>query len=229
MKPESLFPGEVPFLRTDQQSETLDNILSHKPQDSIARLICTLQPEARHLRALRPRPVGRRGAEIYLLTQGCAHLHRRSDGLLLSIVQAPHVLGLAELILPLAIAVEVRFSADAEVWLLSAPSFHRVVATSPMLWADVATVLAFHLHYTSWRDLHLLSDSAYSIIRGKLFELARLPEPLRAGTTIERYVLSTTCLGRSTVLRILKALVTGGYITTRRGVLLSVRMLPQRF
>ena len=229
MKPEALFPGEPEFSWAGLQPEMLDNILSHKPRDSIASLIGALQPVARYLNGHRTRPVGRGGAEIYLLTQGSAHLHRRSDGLLLGIVHAPHVLGLAELILPLAIAVEVRFSAAAEVWLLAAAPFHRVMTAAPMLWADVSTVLAFHLHYSSWRDLHLLSDSAYSIIRGKLFELARQPETFRAGTTIERYVLSTTCLGRSTVLRILKALMIGGYITTRRGILLSVNMLPRRF
>ncbi|ALR75273.1 helix-turn-helix domain-containing protein [[Enterobacter] lignolyticus] len=208
---------------------TLDKILALKPQESIARLLSALLPLAEKVVARRPRHFHKNGAEIYLLTEGTFSLYRRGDNLQLSMAKAPHIFGLAELILPVGDTTYVKFAADSDVFVVSGAKAQALFNQQPALWHDVAKILAFHLHFTSWRDLHLLNDSAYDSIRGKLLELQKHDEDFRRDNTILSYIQATTKLSRSTVLRVLKDLSDGGYIETQRGKLLNIVHLPLRY
>ncbi len=175
-----------------------------KPLDSIERLMAALLPEADKIVARRPRHFHKNGPEIYLLTSGNFWLHRQADGLQMSMAKAPHIFGLAELSIPVSDTTYVKFAADSEVFALSGAKAQTRLNQQPELWQDVAKMLAFHLHFSTWRDLHLLNDNAYDTIRGKLLEMQKHDEALRKSTTILNYILGSTKLSRSTILRVLK-------------------------
>lgn len=208
---------------------TLDKIMELKPLDSLERLMAALLPEAEKIVARRPRSFQKNGPEIYLLTEGNFWLHRRADDLQMSMAKAPHIFGLAELAIPVGDITYVKFAADCEVFALSGAKAQALFNQQPELWQDVAKVLAYHLHFSSWRDLHLLNDNAYDTIRGKLLEMEKHDETLRKSTTILNYILGSTKLSRSTILRVLKDLTEGGYVEAQRGKLVKIVHLPLRY
>jgi len=216
--------------RTDDPFQlTLDKIMDLKPLDSIERLMAVLLPEADKIVTRRPRNFSKNGPEIYLLTEGNFWLHRRVDDLQLSMAKAPHILGLAELAIPVGDTTYVKFAPDSEVFVISGAKVQALFAQQPALWQDAMKILAFHLHFSSWRDLHLLNDNAYDTIRGKLLELEKHDNALRKETTILNYILGSTKLSRSTILRVLKELTDGGYVEAQRGKLLRIVHLPLRY
>jgi CRP-like cAMP-binding protein len=214
---------------TDAFQLTLNKILALKPQESIHRLLEILLPLSEKMIARRPRDFRKNGAEIYLLTEGHFWLHRKQDNLELSMAKAPHIFGLAELVLPFGDTTYVRFSPESEVFVVSGQKVQNLCQQQPALWEDVSKVLAFHLHFSTWRDLHLLNDSAYDTVRGKLLELECHDAAFRQSQSILNFILSTTKLSRSTVLRILKDLTDGGYIEAQRGKLINIVHLPLRY
>ncbi len=207
----------------------LNQILALKPLDSIQRLLETLLPVAEKMVARRPRSFSKKEPGIYLLTSGQFWLHRKQDGLELCMAKAPHIFGLAQMALPFGEATWVRFSAESDVFVVSREKAQTLFDSEPALWQDVSKVMAFHLHFSTWRDLHLLNDNAYDTIRGKLLELEKQSEEFRHRNSILSYILATTKLSRSTVLRILKDLFDGGYVEIKRGKLSRIFHLPLRY
>jgi CRP-like cAMP-binding protein len=214
---------------TDPFQHMLNNIMALKPLDSIERLMAVMLPEAEKMLTRRPRHFNKNGAEIYLLTEGNFWLHRRTDDLQMSRAKAPHIFGLAELAIPIGENTYVKFAADSEVYVLSGTKAEALFHQHPALWQDVAKVLAFHLHFSTWRDLHLLNDNAYDTIRGKLLELEKHDDVFRKETTILNYIMGSTKLSRSTILRVMKDLTEGGYVEAQRGKLLRIIHLPLRY
>lgn len=208
---------------------TLNKILALKPKENIQRLLDALLPLAEKILVHRPRSFHKNGPEIYLLTEGHFWLHRQQDSLELSMAVAPHIFGLAELLMPVRNTTYVRFSPQSEVYVLSGQKALQVFSEQPLLWKDAATVLAFHLHFSTWRDLHLHNDNAYDTVRGKLLELETKDDAFRQTHSILSYIQSTTKLSRSTVLRILKDLTEGGYVEAQRGKLIRIVHLPPRY
>lgn len=213
----------------DTFQQTLNNILELKPLDSILRLFEALLPVAEKMVARRPRNFSKQETRVYLLNAGQFWLHRKQDGLELGMAKAPHIFGLAEMALPFGDTTWVRFSAQSEVFVVSSQQVQTLLNNKPALWQDVSKVIAYHLHFTTWRDLHLLNDSAYDTIRGKLLELEKQSEEFRRRHSIHSHILATTKLSRSTVMRILKDLQEGGYVEIKRGKLLRIVHLPLRY
>lgn len=208
---------------------TLDKIMDLKPLESVERLMAVLLPEADKIVTLRPRSFHKNGPEIYLLTEGNFWLHRRADDLQMSIAKAPHIFGLAEMVIPVGDTTYVKFAPDSEVFVISGNKVQALLNQQPALWQDVTKILAFHLHVSTWRDLHLLNDNAYDTIRGKLLELEKHDDTLRNSTTILNYILGSTKLSRSTILRVMKDLTDGGYVEAQRGKLVKIVHLPLRY
>jgi hypothetical protein len=55
------------------------------------------------------------------------------------------------------------------------------------------------------------------------------PETIRNSVTIAYYVQSRTFLSRSSIMKILAQLKTGGYIITDKGLLLAINHIPLKY
>ncbi|MGO4744570.1 helix-turn-helix domain-containing protein [Serratia quinivorans] len=212
----------------DHFNDALQKIIPHKPSDIIAHLIAELQPEAVAVTARRSRQFSSKNPQIYLLLRGAVHLHRQSDDLLMTTIYAPHIIGLAELLHPVG-KTYLHLDRDCEIHVVAGGKVLQKLDQQPMLWADVSRILAYQLHFASLRDLHLLNNHAYDAIRGKLLELINAPENTRLEYSALRYIQERTTLARSTILKCLGDLKTGGYIAMEKGHLTQVFNLPQRY
>jgi hypothetical protein len=208
--------------------DALQKIIPHKPSEIISDLLALLLPEASPITARRSRQFSKSNPQIYLLLQGAVHLHRQSDDLLITTIYAPHIIGLAELLHPVG-KTYLHLDKGCEIHAIAGSKVLQTFNDQPMLWADVARILAYHLHFASLRDLHLLNNHAYDAIRGKLLELMNTPETTRKEYSALRYIQERTTLARSTILKCLSDLKTGGYIEMEKGHLTQIFTLPLRY
>lgn len=213
----------------DPFRKTLQSVTNIKPLDSIERLQRAFLKSASKVLPHQLESSIKREDNIYILTRGYYWLYRKPDKLRLFTVKAPHIFGLADLLIPTVGEIYMNFSPGSEVYTLPYADTQQVLSQAPGLWKDVAILLSFHLHYSYWRDLHLLNDSAYDTIKGKLLELEMNTDEFREKNSIVNYILSTTKISRSTIMKITKDLIAGGYITANRGHLININHLPQRY
>ena len=73
------------------------------------------------------------------------------------------------------------------------------------------------------------APTAYEVIRNQLRELSHEPASLRENVTIERYIRDKTHLSRSSIMKILSELKTGGYIVIKDGRLCEIKHLPAKY
>lgn len=207
----------------------LVNALSIKPVDSICRLQHAFLNRAIKIHPNQLKFLIGKEKIVYVLTSGNYELYRRGDNLRLFTAKAPHIFGLAEFLLPAGEKTYVSFSLDSKVHAISYFDVERELSQTPELWKDVAILLSFHLHYAYWRDLHLLNSSAYDAIKGKLLELEMATDAFRTRNSIADYILASTKISRSTIMKITKDLIEGGYIITSKGHLIKINHLPCRY
>ena len=212
----------------DPFNDALQKIIPHKPSDTISDLITLLLPEASPITTRRSRQFNKNNPQIYLLLQGTVHLHRQSDDLLMTTIYAPHIIGLAELLHPVG-KTYLHLDKGCEIHAIAGNKVLQILNAQPMLWADAARILAYHLQFASLRDLHLLNNHAYDAIRGKLLELMNASESTRKEYSALRYIQERTKLARSTILKCLSDLKTGGYIGMEKGHLTQIFTLPHRY
>ncbi|WP_374708446.1 helix-turn-helix domain-containing protein [Buttiauxella selenatireducens] len=71
--------------------------------------------------------------------------------------------------------------------------------------------------------------SNYELICNLLNSLNNETFEIRATTTALEYIKSRSMLSRSGIMKTLSGLKTGGYITTNKGLLVKLNVLPKRF
>ncbi|MCS2171955.1 helix-turn-helix domain-containing protein [Scandinavium sp. TWS1a] len=97
------------------------------------------------------------------------------------------------------------------------------------LWRSLSQMLIYTVTRVYDHCTKISSLSSYDIIRYQLYELMSEPEVIRQSVTIANYVQSRTFLSRSSIMKILAQLKTGGYITTDKGLLLDIHNIPLKY
>ena len=89
------------------------------------------------------------------------------------------------------------------------------------------------MSYVDLRVLHreamLQVKDSSTIIRNLLSDLASQPPEVRSSVTASRFILERAMIARSTVMSILSQLQRGGFITLEKGLLVAMRVLPEKF
>jgi hypothetical protein len=165
---------------------------------------------------------------MYLFLEGELSLLRASDGLVVVTVYEPHLFGIAEMIQPTQGHL-LRAERESTILRLDADKAAELFRAEGV-WEDVAALLSYHTAYLIFRDVQVLQQRTYSVIRNHLQEMILLPEETRLRITILEYIQDRTLLSRSSILNVLSALKQGEYIAFKRGgYLLEVRHLPESF
>ena len=97
------------------------------------------------------------------------------------------------------------------------------------LWKNIFLIAADYARYFFIRDEKFNSKDVYSIIKNNLELLWQYPEDERMQISIFKFILSRSQISRSSLNKILKDLIEGGYIRINRGRLLSMKELPRRY
>ncbi len=209
----------------------LSDILSRRPVQAYQRLLSVLEDKG-HVFSLAPGESAEKSmvaeSNIWLITRGVFAVVRESDASWLGTASAPFVLGLSGL-----------FSAHAGNYSLMAQnscqgiSVERDVFFQCMeqhqLWQDVAHIQAWLLELLLFRDSWISSGDAYQMIRRQLLNLMKLPYDIRITTPVESYIRNHTSLSRSSVFRILSQLRKGKFVLIKKGKLINVARLPEKY
>ncbi|WP_238084018.1 helix-turn-helix domain-containing protein [Pseudescherichia vulneris] len=209
----------------------LSDILSRRPVQAYQRLLSVLEDKG-HVFSLAPGESAEKSmvaeSKIWLITRGVFAVVRESDASWLGTASAPFVLGLSGL-----------FSAHAGSYSLMAQnscqgiSVERDVFIQCLeqhhLWQDVAHIQAWLLELLLFRDSWISSGDAYQMIRRQLLNLMKLPYDIRITTPVESYIRHHTSLSRSSVFRILSQLRKGKFVLIKKGKLINVARLPEKY
>ena len=202
-----------------------------RPESAIQRLIAILEPHGTPMEVIPRKRINWEYKEIpqfYIFKQGEISVLRAADGLVIATVSGQNLFGIAESIQPLRSHI-LRVETECTMLRLDASLAHEII-TQEGMWKDIAVILAYYTIHLFYRDSVVVQQRTYSIIRGHLIEMNRLPEDSRLRTSILDYIQERTHLSRSSILNVMFALKNGGYINIKRGgYLLAVINLPEKF
>lgn len=156
------------------------------------------------------------------IISGSVDVHRSSDHLL--IVRAPSfsILGLG------LHDVYIATAEPCKIATLPLDEVHQHIEELG-LWE----VLAKHMVVVSNKlfsySKQLSAPTAYEVICSQLIQLMHEPEDMRSKIPIERFIRNRTHLSRSSIMKILADLKTGGYISIENGRLVAIHHLPQKY
>lgn len=209
----------------------LSGIFSRRPLQAYQRIFTALEDKGAMFSLAPGESIGKSkpgGCDIWLISRGVFTVIRQPDGIWLGTASAPFIIGMSGL-----------FSQDDGNFSLMAQNscqgisieqepFLQCIAQN-MLWQDIAHIQAWLLELLLFRDRWASSGDAYQMVRRQLLNLMKLPFDIRMTTPVESYVRNHTCLSRSSVFRILSQLRKGKFILIKRGKLINVARLPEKY
>lgn len=163
---------------------------------------------------------------FYLIESGIVGFYRKNDRLLVHEQSAPSVIGVynifqtADIIVMAHADVIIKCAEEQEV---------LAIIEQRSLWKDVAIILSRMLKRYTERDYNLIAQDAYFIVKYHLQLIMTMDINTRLTTTAHKFITSRTLLSRSRVMDILKQLNVGDFITMKKGILISINTLPERF
>lgn len=163
----------------------------------------------------------------YLILEGQVMLHRDDDDLAIGTINGPSLVGIGNLATR-SMNGYIKLLTPCDIGILTLDTVHEVIREQN-LWE----LLAMHMMVVATKLYSsgklLTAPTSYDIIKAQLFELMNEDQALRQSITAQNYIRNKTNLSRSGIMRILAELKEGGYIEIRRGILLNVNPLPDRF
>lgn len=214
-----------------KQDTLLDNLKStEKPEEHIRAIIAALQPPFTLLKA---RNGDRFNLNIngqrmcFLLAEGQCELSRGSDELTFATFNAPGIMGLSDFWHDNN-SLTVR--AIGPIFYIIAPVDDVLKAVGEHhLWESTTRFLMFMAtRYQGYLQQNT-SVPTYTLVCNYLRALTEENFEVRAVTTAERYIKERTNLSRSMIMKTLGELNKGGYITIKRGLLIKINHLPEKF
>lgn len=161
---------------------------------------------------------------VFLFHSGKLNVYRKYDEKMLFTVTAPFPFGLisSELYM-LKCITEVR------VTIVKRDDFF-IAVHGRNNWLGILKIISYLISvFEAHQRIMSEHSRKYNIVRDCLIMIWNLPEFERMETSIFQFIMSRYNISRSTINNILKALNQGKYIVTKRGILLELNNIPQRF
>jgi len=163
----------------------------------------------------------------FILHEGVAATYRSSDHLLIKYIKAPIIIGMNEFI---------DTNADISIKAYSAVRYEILplkelldIINEKGLWKDVAYTYMYTIRQLLCAHHSSVGLSTYDLIRLNLIDLINEEQELSAHVNVCDYIQEKTRLSRSRVMNILSDLRTGGYIEIKRGILININNLPEKY
>lgn len=220
----SVFEQQNPFFTDDL------TILNKKPIADIEMLIARLNSGSNKMET-KPRQIinymDSNERKCFILHKGSVSLYRSIDGMVLNTESAPFVFGMStQLTNP--DYLHIRTHDESEVSWIPLDVANQIIAQEN-LWKNLSALLIYTVTRVYDHCTKISSLSSYDIIRYQLYELMSETQEIRTSVSIANYIQSRTFLSRSSIMKILAQLKTGGYITTERGCLLGINNIPLKY
>lgn len=152
----------------------------------------------------------------------------RGDKVLIGIVQAPFIFGLADGLAK----KESQYKLIAESGCIGyrlASSQTLSIIEQHQLWREAFCWLAWKNQVLELRDRQLIGNNSYDQIRATLIIMIEWDEELRSRIGVMNYIHQRTRVSRSVVAEVLAALRKGNYIEMNKGKLVSINRLPSEY
>lgn len=164
---------------------------------------------------------------FFYLEKGKLALKNKENSKIISTIDAPAIIGLTRLFTN----NEYHYLSSLSDCFLTAfdKENAKLVFDKKNLWQDVSNILSYiiNLHYK--RERLFSSFSVYGVIRSHLEVLGSLPTNERLNLSLFDFILDRTSISRSSLNKVIKELEIGDYIETKRGILIKINKLPDRF
>jgi len=204
-----------------------------RPNDEMHLLATLFKPHAKEhklkakvkIKFNPPTPFEERCA--FILSSGEAAIYRNNSSLLISHIFPGAIFGLAEIFCPYA-ANYLRAETDCTFYTINAPKVMMVLSESNA-WPVLTKVLSYYLQYLTYRDLNMVGNTTYRLIRNCIYEYHDLPPEIRDNQALSCFIQNKTALSRSLIMKILLTLRTGGYIEIKKGRLVKMNKLPLEY
>ena len=166
---------------------------------------------------------------IYLmcLRSGQAEIRRISDNTVVANIKSPAILGLT-LYKETKILHYLKTTCSSELLMVNHEQGMNLI-NEKTLWKE-AFLLSINMTNTCYmRDENFISRNVYGIVRQHLELIWEMDSDTRVTLSMFDFILNRTTISRSSLNKILKELIAGGYIKTRRGILLEKFTLPLKY
>lgn len=206
------------------------NLLNKKPIGAIEVLFSHFLPLSKEVATKNKQEINYSSNKIrkcFLLHAGNVSLNRSIDGMMLNSESAPFVFGLSTQLTDHDYLF-IRSHETSKISWLPLEVANQCIAENN-LWRPLTELLIYNVTRIYDHCTKISSLSSYDIIRYQLYELMSEPEAIRLSITIANYVQSRTFLSRSTIMKILAQLKSGGYIITNKGLLLTINQIPLKY
>lgn len=165
---------------------------------------------------------------IVFFSEGSFLLHRETDDVLMELVSAPTLLGLANIFNRTQIKYRITTQTNCQGFTLPANTAFDIIEKYK-LWQQVCHWTTYLLRSFERRDAGFTGATTYSQIRATLFIMDSWSPDLRARTGVINFVQKRTKISRSVIAEMLSALRKGNYIEMDKGKLISVNHLPSSY
>ncbi|EEK2702929.1 hypothetical protein S479_22695 [Salmonella enterica subsp. enterica serovar Newport] len=165
---------------------------------------------------------------IVVIHNGTVSLRRKCDDKIILYFSTPFPYGMINFFL-----VNDRYyiicESDIDISMINSHDFYKEIEDKN-LWKDVFVVTAYLIDIIeNSQNNYFNINKSYNVVKICLIQLWSLPTEVREGTSVYKYILSRHNISRSSVSKILKNLTRGKYISTKRGVLLNLNRLPNKY
>ncbi len=162
---------------------------------------------------------------IVFFSEGSFILHREADDVLMELVSAPTLLGLANIFGTTNIKYRITTQTKCQGFTLPANTAFDIIEKYK-LWSQVCHWTTHLLRSFERRDTCFSGATTYAQIRATLLIMDSWSPDLRARTGVINFVQKRTKISRSVIAEMLSALRKGNYIEMDKGKLISVNHLP---
>ncbi|HAE2268761.1 TPA_asm: hydrogen peroxide resistance inhibitor IprA [Salmonella enterica subsp. salamae serovar 60:g,m,t:z6] len=163
----------------------------------------------------------------FVILEGVVSLIR-GDKVLIGIVQAPFIFGLADGVAKKEAQYKLIAESGCIGYRLSSSQTLAIIEQN-QLWREAFCWLAWKSQVLELRDRQLIGNNSYDQIRATLITMIEWDEELRSRIGVMNYIHQRTRVSRSVVAEVLAALRKGNYIEMNKGKLISINRLPSEY
>lgn len=168
------------------------------------------------------------GGRVYYLISGEVEVRRKSDDIIVINIESPAIIGLTSLYEESSYHYLKTIMPSNLISISKSDAVN--IIDSENLWKSAFKIVSMAAFSYYKRDELIISTNVYSIIRRYLLILENLPEDEKNDISLFDYILKRTTISRSSLNKILRDLVEGGYISINRGRLVKIlKTLPLNY
>lgn len=167
---------------------------------------------------------------VYILKSGYLSYRFAANHLVASYVYSHMIIGLGEIFSHNTSDLGYFLTeSNAELIMVDEYIILDALRADVNLWNDIAYILSYVTKKLVARDINLGARNAYQLVRALLLDLFSQPIEIRNCVTVVNYILERSLLSKSSVMGIIAQLKRGGYVTTDRGILVTLNTLPEHY